>query len=261
MTADPLALARRLGPAERLLVVVDHDGTLSPIAPDPDAAVLAPGAAEAIERLAARAPVAVVSGRGLDDLIARLGALPVTIGANHGGTLRRPDGTTRWLVDAEAVEGDLDALVERLDAILPTDAGWLVERKDLSVSVHHRLVAPGAVERHLPVVRSAMEAIAGERDGLAVLEGRAVLELRPLAADKGRALRELAAAAPGRVPLAIGDDVTDEDLFAAAIALGGHAVLVEGAGRASLASDRLADPAAVVALLEALAADPDRSED
>jgi trehalose 6-phosphate phosphatase len=57
------------------------------------------------------------------------------------------------------------------------------------------------------------------------------------------------------VPLAIGDDVTDEDMFRTALGLGGHAVLVDGSSHESVATARLADPAAVVALLVALADD------
>lgn len=254
-TSDPGALAERLGPPERLVVVVDHDGTLSPIVAEPSAAVLAQGAAEALERLALRAPVAVLSGRGLDDLRGRLGHLPIVLGANHGGTIIDRDGSVRWLVDADGVGGTLDALVGRLHALLGASAGWLVERKDLSVTVHHRRVDPATRERMLPVVRAALDGTAAEHPGLTVLEGRAVLELRVAGADKGRALRELVRAHPGRVPLAIGDDVTDEDMFRAALELGGEALLVEGSPHASAATARLADPGAVVALLSALADD------
>ncbi|MEY3020186.1 MAG: hypothetical protein RLZZ272_1170 [Actinomycetota bacterium] len=236
-------------------MIVDHDGTLSPIVRDPSAAALEVGAEDALERLAPRAPVVVLSGRGLDDLRARLGHLPVLIGANHGGTLVDRCGEVRWLVDPVPVATALDTLEHRLRALLTTDDGWLVERKDLSVTVHHRRVGADGRARTLPAVRAVLGEVASAHPGLEVLEGRAVLELRAADANKGRALREVLRAHPGRVPLAIGDDVTDEDMFRTALGLGGHAVLVDGSSHESVATARLADPAAVVALLVALADD------
>ena len=253
---DPVVLARTLGPPERLLVAVDHDGTLSPIVTDPSSARLADGAAEALARLAARAPVAVLSGRSLDDLTTRLGRLPVTLGADHGGTLVDHDGTARWLVGRTEVRAALDDAVARLDPLLAARPDWRIERKDLSVTVHHRRVSPEERARLLDAVRAVLLAVGDAHGGLALLEGRAVLELRARAADKGRALRELVDAHPGRVPLAIGDDVTDEDMFRVALELGGHAVGVVGSAHPSLAQERLAGPAEVVALLAALADDP-----
>jgi len=85
-----------------------------------------------------------------------------------------------------------------------------------------------------------------------VLSGKAVLELRPVGADKGVALDRISATTPGTLPLVVGDDVTDEDAFEVARTLGGRGVLVATEDRDSAATDRVADPDAVVALLTAL---------
>jgi len=254
--ARPRELAERLGPPETLVVLVDHDGTLSPIAPRPEDAVLAEGAVAALSALAERAPVVVVSGRSLDDLVARLGHLPVAIAANHGATLRDRAGHVRWLVDPGATTDVLAEVADRLGTLVDPTSGWLVEAKDVSVTVHHRRVDADEVARLLPRVRALLEEVVAEERGLELLDGRAVLELRVAGADKGDAVREFMAHAPGRRPLVLGDDVTDEDMFRAARELGGTAVLVAAHERASAASVRLTDPAAVVELLARLAVAP-----
>lgn len=251
----PADLAARLlaaGGGSGPLLLLDHDGTLSPIAPTPDAADLPAPTRAALADLAVLTDVAVVSGRGLDDLVARLGDLPLTLVAEHGLRVRRPDGAVEPLADGldPAVLGSLRA---DLAALLPGGEGWLVEDKGVGVAVHHRLVAPDAADALLPRVRSLLEA-AARAGGGTVQDGHAVLELRAAGADKGGAVRHLAAAHPGRTVVMVGDDRTDEPALAVAEELGGVGVLVAEGPRPSAASVRLRDPAEVAALLTALAA-------
>ena len=198
-----------------------------------------------------------MSGRGLDDLARRFAGLPVTLVSEHGLRRRDPGGSTVTLTDPldPAV---LDRLRAQLADLLALDAdgangtsGWLVEDKGVGLAVHHRLVAPDAVEPTLTAVRGALEDAAGTTGRIQA--GKAVLELRPAGADKGAALRALAADRPGTCVVMVGDDVTDEPALAAAEELGGIGVLVDPEGRPSAASVRVDDPDAVVALLDALA--------
>ena len=264
----PDVLAARLAAGRTgrgaLLVALDHDGTLSPIAPRPDLATLAPGAAEALAALAGHADVAIVSGRGLADLERRFAGLPLTLVSEHGLRRRDPDGTTAALAPAldpallDGLRARLAALLadqrstEGTDGTADASGGWLVEDKGVAVAVHHRLVPDEALEPTLSAVRTALEDAAGTTGR--VQEGKAVLELRPAGAEKGAALRTLAAARPDAFVVMVGDDRTDEPALAAAEALGGVGVLVDATGRPSAASVRVDDPAAVVALLVALAA-------
>lgn len=243
-----LARTAGLGP----LVALDHDGVLSPIAPTPDAAVLPAATAGALADLAQRTPVAVLSGRGLDDLVARLGDLPLTLVAEHGLRVRDPGGAVTVLTDGVRT-ATLDRLRGELGDLLRDRRGWLVEDKAVGLAVHHRLVDPSDVAATLPEVRRLLDDAAADGGGT-VQDGHAVTELRASGADKGAALRWLVTRHPGRPVVMVGDDRTDEPALAAAEAAGGIGVLVAEEPRGSAASLRLPDPVAVTALLSALAA-------
>jgi trehalose-phosphatase len=261
--ADLAARIAALATHRPVLVALDHDGTLSPIAPRPEAAVLAPGAEEALTALAAVAEVIVLSGRALEDLVVRLGHLPVTLVSEHGLRLRSPDGRTVQLVPGLA-PATLAALRTRLAPLLTEERaadGWIVEDKGVGLAVHHRLVPDDRLEATLGAVRAALDEAAarpgadGRSDapGGHVQAGKAVLELRAAGADKGRALAALLAARPAALAVMVGDDLTDEPALAVAEASGGVGVLVATSPRASAASARLPDPTGVVDLLVALA--------
>jgi trehalose-phosphatase len=252
---DPAELAAELAPASRWLLVLDFDGTLSPIVEHPDAAAPAAGAVDAVRALTAVTDVAIVSGRPVADLRARLGALPVTFAGGHGAEVLTADGTTTALVDDPVgVRATLDRAEAAVTALVDPDDGWLVERKDASLAVHHRRVAPDDRDRLLPEVVATLEGFTDDGAGFQLLSGKAVLELRPAGVDKGRAVAWIADRAAERPPLVVGDDVTDEDAFAEATRRDGAGVLVADQPRGTVARWRLADPAAVVEFLRALTA-------
>ena len=264
--ADPEALAARVAaatePGGRPLVALDHDGTLSDIAPRPEDAVLATGAARALARLVERADVAVVSGRGLDDLVERFHGLPVTFVSEHGLRRMRPDGSIQHLTPGLA-PATLVRLRAELAELLTPHAGWVIEDKGVALAVHHRLVPEDALHPQLERVQELLEraaALPGEdaagtraAPGGHVQVGKAVLELRPAGADKGAALLRLATRSTARPVVMLGDDATDEPALRVAEELGGFGVLVSSTPRATAGSARLSDPDAVVTFIDALA--------
>jgi trehalose 6-phosphate phosphatase len=222
---------------------LDFDGTLVEIAETPDAIRVPVALPRLLARLAQRLQgrVALVSGRSIADLERHLGPSSIAVSGSHGLELRLPDGTDLPL----AVPPGMAVARDRVAAFAEAK-GLLVEDKPASVAVHYRLrpERAGEVERFL-------DDLAGEH-GLEVQRGKMVAELRPGGADKGDALRHLMSEplfASAR-PLFVGDDLTDEDGFAAAAALGGGGILV-GPSRPSRARWRLSDVAAVTRWLEA----------
>lgn len=199
----------------RPAVFLDFDGTLSEIVADPDAAVLVDGAAAALERLAHRCPVAVVSGRDLRDVRRRVGLDEIWYAGSHGFELAGPGGRHHEHEAAHAALPALEHAEATLKARLADVPGALVDSKRFAVAVHHRNVDADRVDEVTAVVHEA----GAEDDRLRVTGGRKVTELRPdIDWDKGRALRWLLdqIVDTGDVtPVYAGDDLTDEDALEA----------------------------------------------
>ncbi|HKJ59621.1 MAG TPA: trehalose-phosphatase, partial [Halobacteriales archaeon] len=108
-----------------------------------------------------------------------------------------------------AVERACDAVEARVGRV----PGCLVERKGPTATVHYRRTPPDRV----PEVRAAVEAAAGGEPGLRLVRGKQSLEVRPTVDwDKGAAMRRVVEDAPGGwAAVYLGDDTTDEDVFAA----------------------------------------------
>lgn len=193
-------------------VFFDFDGTLSDIVDDPDAAHLVAGAGAALQRLAARCPVAILSGRDLADVTTRVGLPGIWYAGSHGFELTAPDGTHHQNEAASAAVPVLAQAAAQLRDRLGGIPGVMVEHKRFGVAVHYR----NAAREHVGEVAAAVRA-AGRRDALRVTTGREVIELRPdVDWDKGKTLRwviDHLAGAAELTPVYLGDDITDEDAF------------------------------------------------
>ncbi|MCX4092473.1 trehalose-phosphatase [Nocardia sp. alder85J] len=236
---------------EKVAVLLDFDGTLSEIVADPAAATPADGMARTLSRLAAECPVAIVSGRELADLRARVDVEGLWYAGCHGFELLAPDGTVHVHEAAPDAERALAAAARQLRDELAAVPGVRVEHKRFAVAVHYRQVEPARVG-------AVIAAVHGRADdsGLRLTFGRKVAELRPdLEWDKGTALRwildHLAAAV---LPIYVGDDLTDEDAFDAVVADGlGIAVRQDESGdRPTAARYVLGGPPEVGQLLDGL---------
>ncbi|HEV8488620.1 MAG TPA: trehalose-phosphatase [Candidatus Limnocylindrales bacterium] len=220
-----LALAAVRG---RLLVVSDFDGTLAAISPDPMGARIEPIARRALRRLARlagqspdRLSVVVLSGRTALDVAGRVRVGGVRYLGNHGlegGDLARSARADRLPVAIEpALAGWVEPATALGDAVAANlgHPDWLfVERKGPSVAFHFRQAADPDAARLaiLEAIESAERALGGT--GLASLEGRRIVELRPAGAGgKGAAVERLIdSLRPGGV-LVLGDDRSDAEAF------------------------------------------------
>jgi trehalose 6-phosphate synthase/phosphatase len=237
--------------APRLALLLDYDGTLVGFAPTPDLAAPDPALVTLLRRLCVRpaTDVHVVSGRRRDTLERWFGGLPrLGLHAEHGYWSRLPGaawsaadvGPTPW---REPVLGILRDFAQRTP-------GSLVEEKTAGYAWHYRAADPefGSAQARELVLHLSTFLI---NVPVEILQGDHVVEVRPHGVNKGLAVqRILARAAPGTLLLAMGDDRTDEDTFAA---LPDGAVAVHVGPAPSQAALRLRDVAAARAMLGAIA--------
>ena len=236
-----------------LALLFDFDGTLAPAPDHPADGCLPPAMRELLGRLVARHPLAVVSGRALHDLATRVALPSAYLAGNHGLELRGADYDPQALELAAGWRPLLDAVHDRLSPLLAGYPGCVIEHKGVTVSVHYRVVAPGAAVMLRRDVVSAVAAF----DGLVVDGGRQVLEIRPaIDRDKGTAVEWLHGRMQHLVgpcmPIFFGDDLADEAAFRAARRAGGYGVLIARSGRPTAASCRLDSPEALLAALASL---------
>ncbi|CAN5660662.1 hypothetical protein BH09ACT8_BH09ACT8_14770 [soil metagenome] len=196
----------------RPAVFLDYDGTLSPIVSDPSAATLVKGAAEALKILATQCPVAVISGRDLTDIRARIGLPGLWYAGSHGFELTGADGSYHQNEAAGASVSTIERAADELRQQLRQIPGIRIEHKRFAVAAHYRNVAPDRVGEVVAKVHQL-----GRQHGLRVTNGRRVIELRPdIDWDKGTTLRwilDRTTDAGPVVPIYLGDDLTDEDAF------------------------------------------------
>ncbi len=202
---DRLESIRSIAGATRPGVVLDFDGTLSEIAQTPAAARIHPRCAEALKALVGHYPlIAVLSGRTVDDLAAKVGIPGIVYVGNHGAE-HLVDGVTEGVRRAdENVIRLVDHLSERVRV-----PGLFYEPKGLSASVHLRGVDdPADAESRL------MAALVGApgADQVELFWGRMVLEIRPATAiNKGDAVANLISKHNLDAVAFVGDDTTDVD--------------------------------------------------
>lgn len=160
----------------------------------------------------------VVSGRPAGELRALLRELPLAMAGSHGVELLFADGREA----RPATMPPPPRMMSWLRLLMEEHAGVLIENKPYGVAIHHRL-APDAASACLALASR----IAAE-EGLQLQPGKQVIELKYHKANKGDAVRAFMSVAPSRdgTPLFIGDDLTDEEGFMTARALGGVGVLV-----------------------------------
>jgi trehalose 6-phosphate phosphatase len=215
----------------------DFDGTLADIAEHPEAVEVVHTVPAALLVLQQRVggAVAVISGRPVAEIDEHLAPARLPAAGVHGSERRLGDG--RW----ERVPPlDLAAVRPQLQRWCEGHAGTWLEVKPGALAMHYR-----GADVWAEAAAQAMAEAQAQVPGSVLLHGKKVIELKPAAADKGRAVAAFMAEPPfaGRRPWFFGDDVTDEAAFRAVQALGGVAVKI-GDGETE-AGWRLADPAAL----------------
>ncbi|MCC6735962.1 MAG: trehalose-phosphatase [Bauldia sp.] len=231
-----------------LAFFIDLDGTLIDIAPTPEGVFVPPGLPEQLAALglATEGALAIVSGRAIVSLDRILGPSRLVKAGLHGGELRR----SGQAMEAMTAPPALELLRPLLAALANRWPGTLLEDKGAAIAVHYR-GNPAAEDDVLATVEAMLPLTEGT---VAAQRGKMVIELKPASAGKGNVVRRLMAEPPfaGRLPVAMGDDVTDEAMFRVANEMGGLSIRVGDDGRPTDARLRLPDTTSLRAWVDAL---------
>jgi trehalose 6-phosphate phosphatase len=252
---------------DRVLLASDFDGVLAPLVDDPDDSRPLPGCVAALTRLAGmpRTTVALVSGRSLESLIAVSGLVPggaILLYGSHGAEFCDPQScgpqscgpeSSGGEAFASGVGGDLSpaqhdtlaALDAALRAVIARHPGSRLETKPMSRVVHTRGLDPELGRAALVAAEGAAAAY-----DVDVIHGKDVVEALVARATKGGALAALAGEVGAEATLYLGDDRTDETVFAL---LGPADVGVKVGPGETQARYRVADPVAAREILDILA--------
>lgn len=234
---------------ESCALFLDIDGTLLDIAPSPDD-VHAPTDLElTLNQLSQRlgGAMALLTGRQIDFVDRLFPAHQFAVAGLHGAESRAHSSAI------ERIEPDANFIKAKayLRAISRKLPGVVFEDKYAAAALHFR---------NTPAMQSNVEhsiALAADMvgPGWTVQRGKMVVELRPVGNDKGTALQRFMTEPvfSGRIPLAFGDDLTDEAMFRAAIKLGGHAVRIGDSLKGSSATALLPTPSDLRSWLTTLA--------
>ncbi len=219
---------RALAPGALLLL--DYDGTLTPIVERPELAILSPDMKELLKRVSRHYTLGIISGRSLTDVKELVGLEGMYYAGNHGFEISG-SGVELVKPEAERVRPTLIKLCEELRAKLGSIKGAIVEDKGSTASVHYRLVAEGEFER----LKNIFGEVVGphmDSGTVRVTHGKKVFEIRPnVEWDKGKAVLWLSSVVDPKgelTPVYIGDDRTDEDAFLALREMGVTILVSEG---------------------------------
>lgn len=235
--------------SRRVVLFLDYDGTLVPFAPRPEGAVPDPALQAMLARLSTLPGVEVhlVSGRSREDLEGWFGGLDLRLHAEHGAWRRPGPGSPWQAVDADDHGWKTEA-IRLIEGWCARIEGSFLEEKATTLAWHHRLAESTDPEATVEAAQEDLTRFA-ERNGLELLQGAKVLELRRPGSTKALAV-DPSVAEPGVLAIALGDDRTDEDLFGALPPSGLSIRVGQGPSRAGF---RLGSVAEVRILLHGLA--------
>jgi trehalose-phosphatase len=231
------------------LLLLDYDGTLAPFQDDRMQALPWPGVTERLEQLNTLPSVhlTLVTGRSARELASLLPLRhPVEIWGSHGGEHLAANGAYSAAELAPPQQGALDEL-ER--AMVSAGFAPQVERKPASLAAHWRVLDSTGATRMEQIAREVYRG-RGQRAGLQLLIFDGGIEMRSEAIHKGHAVLHMTKQFPTATAAYLGDDITDEDAFAA-LRGRGLTILVRQEPRPSRAAWWLRPPQELIAFLDA----------
>jgi trehalose 6-phosphate phosphatase len=203
---------------QKIALLLDVDGTIVDIGPSPAEVQIADGLPETLGRLfdLMRGAIALVSGRPIADLDRLFAPLRLPSIGGHGAEMRVSENEVFYWAKALPPQ-----MREQLADVTSISPGVVVEDKGYSLALHYRNV-PQQAERLRHHVAASRTAFPGE--ATEVLLGKAMFEVKRPGINKGDSIRKLMTHPPfiGRIPVFIGDDITDESVFEVLPEIGGQ---------------------------------------
>ena len=200
----------------KMFAALDFDGTLAPLNNDPEAVEISAEMKKRVKNLALRCPVAIVTGRDLDDIRERVGLEELFYSGSHGFEISGPRDSGLSFEAGEEFLPALDQAENLLPGIIGEIPGVLIQRKRFSISIHYRLVGRDRIGELIEKAGRAVKSIGG----LVARNDKKALEILPgMTWNKGSALLWILEAAgmtdKDSFAISMGDDVTDEDMHKA----------------------------------------------
>lgn len=200
--------------ANQRLVLLDYDGTIAPFRDDPTKAAPSKELMKTLQRLAAKphTTVYIISGRSKADLESWFNGTTLNLVAEHGAFIRK-SGAKRWVSTLGSYDPNWKLVVTPLlEKYASRAAGSFVEYKDASLVWHFRKTSPYHAQKYLVHLKRSLKSMSQHLD-LSVRQGQKILEIKPTEVHKGGVVPGLLRPEIDFI-LAMGDDYTDEDMFA-----------------------------------------------
>ena len=198
------------------MLFLDYDGTLTPIVKNPEDAILSDEMRSVLRQYSSKFPLAIVSGRDMDDVKKMVKIDNIIYGGSHGFRISGPDGLYMEHEKSAEILSGLEQIEKKLHTEFTGNIkGVHIERKRYAIAIHYRNVA----NEDIPVVINKVDLIINQNPGFRKGEGKKIAEIRPdVDWHKGRAIKwilERLKLSDNQdvVPIYIGDDITDEDVF------------------------------------------------
>jgi trehalose-phosphatase len=248
-SAEAMILGQRLRSAPRSVLMLDYDGTLAPFHINRFAATPYPGVEDRLATLSglSRVRLVLVSGRSARELRDLLPpGIQAEIWGSHGQEQLKTDGAYQLFALDPVQQAALEQVGLEMSALGFSET---LEVKPASLAIHWRTFDAATQERVRSLVQSIFASLK-DTGGLQLLPFDGGLELRSTDRTKGTAVKEILAQEPSALPAAyLGDDLTDEDAFAA-MGSGGYSILVRTEVRESWARFWLRPPEELLGFLD-----------
>jgi trehalose 6-phosphate synthase/phosphatase len=195
--------------ATKRLILCDYDGTLVPIRRTPREAVPDPQLLDLLRRLSQTAEVVVISGRDRATMDDWFRGVDITLVGEHGMSVKEPGG--QWTGRDPSPDDWKPKVRDIMELYVDRLPGALVEEKEFGIAWHYRRADPDLASLRVRELVDHLISLT-ENSPVSILEGHKVVEVRPSGVNKGAAVQPLLGRGYDFI-LALGDDVTDDDMF------------------------------------------------